>query len=184
MTPNQNPETSNYSFNEHKHRYAVWTAARAVQRSFTNTENIQEAIDATGLRAFSEANDTVTENQFDELHTQCCNQLIASFGPGVVCSYGRAAKIIAIYLKTSVILPSHGASALCDVIHPPIDSILMNKLSEEDGMKTLATRRWTQFEKEDYWQVVDLIRGKQYPFNWKLEIFWQSQKEKHINLYN
>ncbi|MBK6447178.1 MAG: hypothetical protein IPF81_18330 [Bacteroidetes bacterium] len=40
----------NYSFAEHVHRFAVWTAARAVQRNFTTTENIRKAIEQTELQ--------------------------------------------------------------------------------------------------------------------------------------
>jgi hypothetical protein len=42
-----------YSFEEHKHRFAVWTAARAVQRSFTRTRIISDVIVETGLRSTS-----------------------------------------------------------------------------------------------------------------------------------
>jgi hypothetical protein len=177
MTPNQNPEISAYTFNEHKHRYAVWTAARAVQRSFTTTENIQRAIETTDIRTFAETGKTVSAAAYDALHEQWCLQLISSFLPGVICSYGRAAKMIAIYLKTSVILPTQGASALCDVIHPPLDSTLLNRLAKEKGLEALAAKRWTQFDDKDYREVVRVIRGKNYPFNWRLETFWQPHLE-------
>ena len=38
-----------YTFTKHIHNYACWTAARAVQRNFTNTQNIVKAIEATDL---------------------------------------------------------------------------------------------------------------------------------------
>jgi hypothetical protein len=43
----------NYTFNDHRHNYAVWTAARAVSRNFTSTANVKLAIEACGLRHFA-----------------------------------------------------------------------------------------------------------------------------------
>ena len=113
-----------YNFNEHKHRYAICTAARAVQRSFTTTENIKEAIDATSLRLFCESNEPVLQEEFDNHHKLWCRSIKTTIeNKGIPCSYGRAAKIVAIYLKTSVILPTMGNNKKSFVIHPPIDSI-------------------------------------------------------------
>jgi hypothetical protein len=41
---------ASYDFSEHIHRYAVWTAARAVQRGFAKTATIWSAIDTIGLK--------------------------------------------------------------------------------------------------------------------------------------
>ena len=43
---------ADYDIQEHIHRYAVWTAARASQRNFTTTANIRRAIEESGLRDF------------------------------------------------------------------------------------------------------------------------------------
>jgi hypothetical protein len=50
------------------------------------------------------------------------------------CSYGRAAKIISVYLKTSLVIPNKGIN--CEYIHPPLDRelicnlIKLNKLND------------------------------------------------------
>src|SRR5207237_4965917 len=114
----------NYTFDEHKHRYAIWTAARAVQRSFTTTHNIAKAINATGLKCFSQSNEPITQNEYDTRHKQWSKIIIDVLD----CSYGRAAKIIAIYLKTAVVLPTSGtANSL--VIHPPLDRFLLHAIA-------------------------------------------------------
>ena len=146
-----------YPFNEHKHRYAVWTAARAVQRSFTTTANIKTAIEASGLRIFAESDKEITIEEFDELHTLWCNTLINSFLP-LKCSYGRAAKIVSIYLKTAVVIASSGSHPNCKIIHPPIDSILLTGLSKLDGLKDLSLERWTTLNEKQYQNVVNTIK--------------------------
>lgn len=67
-----------FDFNEHKHRFAVWTAARSVQRSFTNNKNIKEAINFTSIKSFSESNEIISSDQFDELQKEWCKAIIKS----------------------------------------------------------------------------------------------------------
>ncbi len=103
-----------YNFNEHRHRYAVWTAARAVQRSFAKTGDITNAINCTGLKAFAESDALITQEKYDVMQKDWCNLIIEHFKKidkppkkpsGKLekydCSYGRASKIISIYLKNS-----------------------------------------------------------------------------------
>lgn len=166
-----------YPFNEHKHRYAVWTAARAVQRSFTTTANIKTAIEASGLRIFAESQNEVTIEEFDELHTLWCNTLINSFLP-LKCSYGRAAKIVSIYLKTAVVIASSGSHPNCKIIHPPIDSILLTGLSKLDGLKDLSLERWTTLNEKQYQNVVNTIKTHFGFFNWRIEKYWNPERAK------
>jgi hypothetical protein len=122
----------------------------------------------------------ISQKEFDELQTNWCNNLIDNFKQKIItCSYGRASKIVAIYLKTSVILPAKGDGNVCDIIHSPIDGILLKCLSEKvDGLKSLSKMRWTQFDEKDYWNLVELLRAKNLPLNWRLEEYWKPEKEK------
>ena len=169
-----------YDFNEHKHRYAVWTAARAVQRSFTSTDNINDAIKQTSLRKFAERSEAITQDMFDEMQADWCAVLIAKFnGMKVPCTYGRASKIIAIYLKTSIILTEKGDGLNCDVIHPPIDRILLKALSKDvKGLQGVSKKGWTQYERKDYQELFQLLRNHNLPFNWRLEQYWKPEQEK------
>jgi hypothetical protein len=168
-----------YDFNEHKHRYAVWTAARAVQRKFTTTNNIAKAIDKSGLRRFSETDEVYTADQYDiEQHTWCTQLMKAFDEMGVACSYGQAAKIVAIYLKTAVVLPGNGISPNALVIHPPIDSILIKSISDLPGLSHIKNERWTKFTKAKYIEVIDSIRAKFGRFDWTLEEHWKPQDEE------
>lgn len=168
-----------YDFNEHKHRYAVWTAARAVQRKFTTTNNISKAINKSGLRRFSETDEVYTTDQYDIEQYTWCIQLIEAFEEvGIACSYGQAAKIVAIYLKTAVVLPGNGNSPNALVIHPPIDSILIQAISAFPELSHLKNKRWTKFSFDKYVDVVGSVRAKFGKFDWTLEEYWKPQDEK------
>lgn len=163
---------ASYDFSEHIHRYAVWTAARAVQRGFAKTATIWSAIDTIGLKNFAQKLGPMTERAFDREFDFLCSGLQTAILP-TTCSYGQAAKIISIYLKTSVVLTSKGEAAICDVIHPPIDSILLKNLLPTLPNVSLSIEEWTQFEREDYWKLVDAVRKNGLLFNWQLEVYWQ-----------
>lgn len=167
---NNNP----YHFNDHKHNYAVWTAARAVQRSFTTTEKIKEAIKESGLKAFAESDASITADEFDNFHKETARKIISSLQVQNVESptYGRAAKIIGIYLKTTVILTGLAKCNRSEVIHPPIDSILLKKLTAKEGINGLDTP-WTTLDENGYWNLVSIIRDSGIPFNWQLEKYWE-----------
>lgn len=168
-----------YSFAEHRHRYASWTAARAVQRSFANTALICSAIDATrNLRTFAESDHSPNQEAYDEQHAAWCQQLIAAFSAlGKPCSFGRAAKIVAIYLKTAVIIPEKGTSPRSLVIHPPIDRILLHNLCSCTGDRSLIKHGWTQFDEDQYNEVKACIKKHVSDFNWKAEVFWRVSEQ-------
>ncbi|MFM9027678.1 MAG: hypothetical protein ACKOQ6_06750 [Bacteroidota bacterium] len=166
-----------YTIHDHIHRYSVWTAARAVQRGFITTEKIQTAIDASGLRKFAENPVLKNHQHFELLHRKWANQLMISLKRKKVdktkVSYGRMAKIIAIYLKTSVILPARGDTAVCALIHPPIDAILLKELGKYPKMYHLRNYRWTSLNETGYWKLCkDLINEVDH-FDWRLEKYWK-----------
>jgi hypothetical protein len=165
-----------YHFNEHRHRYAVWTAARAVQRNFTKTTAIKEAIEYSDLRDFMEIEKEYNPIEFDAFHKTCAGKILDSFkNQGIEnVSYGRVAKIIAIYLKTTVVLCNKATCTKSEVIHPPVDRILLQSLSKaEPNLKELADINWTKLDLEKYWQIVEIIRLRFGSFNWRLEAFWE-----------
>jgi hypothetical protein len=168
---------SEYNLDQHIHNYAVWTAARAVQRNFTTTANIKRAIEQSGLRSFALSNDVKTSDEFDNLHKEWSNQLISAFDlVGVPsCSYGRAAKIISIYLKTSVLLCNRASCNASKVIHPPIDGILLKSLSQLSGLEDLKAIRWTKLDKTKYWELIKRLRCHFRKIDWRLEMYWSPE---------
>ena len=169
-----------YNFNQHRHNYSVWTAARASQRGFTTTKNIKGAIDNCDLQNFSESNFDLTHEEFEAFHRKCCRQIIAWLDkdmPGKT-TYGRAAKIVAIYLKTSIIIVNKADCSRSKIIHPPIDNILLTNLSTKINLLAIKNKRWTLLTEEEYWQLVSTIKSAVNSFDWTLEEYWKPEFEK------
>ncbi len=179
---------NSYTFQEHIHRYAVWTAARAVSRDFTGTENVEKAIDAVKLRDYFEGSDKPSD--FDEWHKRKCRAIMAYLEPivpkreastkktykngGNRVTYGRAAKIIAVYLKTAVILPEGPTGSRSNAIHPPIDAILLKNAAKVPGFKDLANEKWTQFDEDRYFKVLERLKTLSTGPLWQVEYFWKA----------
>ena len=165
----------NYSFAEHVHRFAVWTAARAVQRNFTKTEIIRKAIEQTELQNLFFRKDISSPEQFDKFHEKTCDKLITEFRKlRKVASYGRAAKIVAIYIKTAIIIPEKGKSKLSKIAHPPIDRILLQNLDSKYPELKLKSRNWTTLNKVEYFKLIQKFREDFGVCFWKIEINWSS----------
>lgn len=164
-------------FNKYKHAYATWAAARAVQRAFTKTEIISKAINESRLREFAEDSKIYTQDDFDNFHKECAHKLINSFKKHNIedVKYGRAAKIIAIYLKTSVIICSSGKCDKSKIIHPPIDSIVLKLIAKKHpDLESLKNETWTSFDENQYQNLVKKCRDYRINFDWTLEKDWNA----------
>jgi hypothetical protein len=164
-----------YTFKDHLHNYACWTAARAVQRNFTTTKKIAKAIGTTDLMRIDELNISSAE-EYDAFHRICCNQIIMYFKSkfNIDATYGRAAKIVAIYLKTSVIIRNSGKGTLASIIHPPIDRILLTNLHKEKENKKLGFDKinWTELKEDSYFELISKLRILKSDKFWELEEYW------------
>ncbi len=172
-------------FLKYLHNYAVWTAARAAQRGFTTTKNISAAISETKLCKIE--NEPINkEKDFDDFHKKSCNEIIAYLsgirnkkGDFLEVSYGRAAKIINVYLKTAVVIKREGKSKLAKLIHPPIDSILLKILNEKYGNDfNFSGIKWTKLTEKKYFEIIDQIRKVEPDSLWKIEIDWSPENLK------
>jgi len=163
-----------YRFSDHLHNYACWTAARAVQRNFTTTDNIINAIETSDLMNVSE-NSILIAEKFDNFHRICCNQIIRHFheNNNIITSYGCAAKIIAIYLKTSVVIVNSGSGDLAKVIHPPIDRILLKNIDSEHKDLKVMEKPWTLLTENDYFELIGKLRTLEFDNFWELEAYWK-----------
>ena len=160
-----------YSIDKHIQVFATWTAARAVQRAFTTTIKIMAAIDKTELVRFSKLNIRTPED-FEDFHRKCANKIMLALKKEK-CSYGRASKIIAVYLKTSVIIPLNGNGKLCTLIHCPIDRILLANIAKKQKLNHLKIIVWTKLKEEEYWKLIEELRSIDLAPNWKLEKYWE-----------
>ncbi|MBF9252942.1 hypothetical protein I2I11_06540 [Pontibacter sp. 172403-2] len=165
-----------YNIEEHVHRYAIWAAARAVQRNFTTTKIIKKAIEDINLKDRLKTLILVVSspNDFDIFHKEVSRELITSLeqalkkdGKEVEVYYGRVAKIISIYIKTTYVIRD-SESYLSKIAHPPIDSILLKNLGN------VSRRAWTTLTEDIYFELIEELRmvANNRPF-WELEEYWQ-----------
>src|SRR5467141_2609385 len=134
MQRSPSPRSScNYQISEHRHRFSVWAAARATQRGFCDVGSLRKALEACGVREFLARPNfgDIDESGFDAIHRQWCRKIMASLRKARICdvTFGRAAKLIAMYLKSEVVLGPGSGTAFAHVAHPPIDGILLRKLA-------------------------------------------------------
>ncbi|MGN6194705.1 MAG: hypothetical protein ACTHOB_07180 [Ginsengibacter sp.] len=166
-----------YSIDEHIHRYACWTAARAASISrFSNNEigqfifenNLQKELDNI-------KKGVITSDEYKRWFVMQTKGILESMKKynGKTdqklfrnISFGIAAKVVSIYVKTAEIIPSRGLSRISNIAIPPIDSYLLK------GLK-IKTKAWSTLNKEEYMKLVNEIeeRNEGRPF-WKLEYYW------------
>jgi hypothetical protein len=174
-----------YDMTEHRHRFAAWAAARAVQRGWgsSKTEKLRNALASCGVREFvgsPESPYSIDERSFRELHRQWCRSVIESLTQQGVAdaTFGRAAKLVAVYLKVMVVLGPDGDCNLARVVHPPIDRTELQKVAADVGdsphKRLWRTVSWTQLTEENYYSLIDQLRTlipSSHPF-WTLEQYW------------
>lgn len=169
-----------YSDFQHKHNFSVWAGARAAQRGFTNVELLRDSLDQSGIKDFVKNISSINSPaDFDESHKAWCNSICDYLDQKGVqnVTYGRAAKLVAVYLKAIVVL-SDLQSIQSKFIHPPIDRILLQNISKKPGVskenkKKLSSTNWTQLDVDEYFDILNILRGiiNPEPF-WKIEEYW------------
>lgn len=197
--------SSPYTFPEHKHRCALWTAARAVSRNFCDTQSLKNMVEEL---KFEEAVDKLKKESFEKDFYKICNTVLSYFlkherpekskggdksqGQFINPTFGRAAKFVSIYLKTYYILDTRTDEGLRDIIYPPIDRILLHGIAKNeellksfesdqellDKLKELKKINWTQLTQEKYESLKKDIESFKLEFNWTLEKYWQPTEKE------
>lgn len=166
--------TTQYSIEKHKHMYAKWCAAAAYGRGLAGGGNplAFRLIEASGL-------DQVTgperiEENVDEWQMSFMEKMkaeAASLGISDF-SFGRAQKLVNIYLKTILVCGGHHHHQRVELLHPPLDSVLLkglrtflwknrNAMAEARSAFLAAQKSqasWTKFSKVDYVAHIDAIK--------------------------
>lgn len=178
--------TEQYNIEEHIHRYAVWTAARATSTSrFANGE-IAKALEQIELKKKLEAlrRKKSTGKTYRVWFIKETNGLIKTLnkisrqnahGKMRKVSFGIAAKILSIYIKTVEVLPSCGKSNLAQVAYPPIDSILLKNIRTNEAL-SIASTAWSKMNEHAFLRMMDDLikfsKDQGYVGLWQLEEYW------------
>ena len=85
-------------------------------------------------------------------------------------------KIVAIYLKTSIVINAQPAAEYLKFIHPPIDRVILKNLPKNEGLAALRKLNWTQLNEELYWDMVGKLRKQLNLFDWRLELLWHPEQ--------
>lgn len=191
MTPNPTPSDSGsfrgsilskkdrYTHFEHRHRFAAWAAARAAQRGFLKSAILYEAIEECGVKDTLQSGAWPTSAKaVDAKHRLWCGRMITLWKTGGVskATYGRAAKLLNVYLKCMLVVGPHLQTAFARLAHPPIDRILLKALA-----RTATTRRgfgkidWTKLDEERYFALITALRTEKLdqPAFWRIEEHWK-----------
>lgn len=178
-------QPAQYDHFQHRHNFAVWAAARAAQRKWKSATvpRLRFALEASGIVEFlrrPQASNT-DKVAFDRLHPRWCNAIMEHLGQQGVCNatYGRAAKLVAIYLKAMVVVGPEANSRLAHVAHPPVDRILLQNASRATDIRVPHKRewsrqKWTELDEDVYFRLIDQLReclSDDEPM-WHLEKYW------------
>ena len=176
-----------YSHFDHKHNFAVWCAARAVQRGFAKSHILKQTLETSGVVEFIRDNRAkdLSQQEFDKHHEDWCKAIMAFWKQHKVqgASYGRAAKLLAIYLKSMIVVQDN-PNPLAAVAHPPIDSIILKNISKDEAINhprkaTWKYIKWTKLNETAYMQLINDFRqvfdGR--PF-WVIEEYWALEDDK------
>ena len=142
---------------------------------------LRDAVEQSGVVEFAnDKNRDVDAANFDKEHRKWCSSIVKYLeSRGVSATFGRAAKLIAIYLKSMVILDSSIETERTRFIHPPIDGILLRNLCRAPDLESThkaswKNLKWTVLTEQGYYGLIEQLRmctSKGEPF-WVLERYW------------
>lgn len=174
-----------YSIEEHRHRFASWAAGRgaSVKGCRFTVEQAKRIIEATTLHELARTIINMpSPESFDNFHRQWRLKAIEMAATmGLPMTHGVAAKLINIYLKSTLVIAGHHDDPRAGAIHPPIDSLLLDALYEGNvaGLRALwnttRTIRWSKLNSEQYEAVIEGIRtasGSKRTL-WCIEKYWR-----------
>lgn len=173
----------NYTFDEHRYNFAVWTAARAAQRGVKgfSIEYINSLFLELEIQSELSNAKFKSYKEFDLVHSVICNKLIEQSIKDISINsklrlsekltYGRAAKLIAIFIKTNFVLGENGKGNFSKFAHPPIDRIMLTNAKKDRKIDSIPN--WSKLDEEQYFNVLDKLRVYENEGLWSLERYWK-----------
>lgn len=174
-----------YSMEEHKHRFAAWAAARAANVNECRFKVVQgkQILQTANLNEVAISIENLPQpNNFDIQHRKWRNSIIqAAKQHQLSFTHGVAAKLINIYLKSIFICSGSYEDPRVKAIHPPIDSVLLNALYNQNiggrrnEWQAARKARWSKLNSVQYENIISAIRQTIPVGNglWTIEEHWQ-----------
>lgn len=191
-----------YTYAEHRFRFAAWAAARAVKKLSAEKSDKKLTTILTDIlrKVFFDkepkeqlkdeelGNDWILKIGYSDDKHACWRKHICKLSEEKeithtdpkerTMSHGQAAKLINVFIKS--LMPSDMYSISpelkerWDRVHPPIDRILLTNMDKErfGGKKDWGKVAWTQLKSSEYQRLIDNIK-KHEPCLWKIERFWK-----------
>jgi hypothetical protein len=175
-----------YTIETHHHRFAAWAAATAARASKLCRFSVKQGfqiIDSIGFGPdFSFPNNLPHPSRFDMIHGtwrekaiyEAKNLKINGF------THGVAAKLINCYLKARFVCGPNFNDLNTQLIHPPIDRVLLESLERIDfggqkaKWKSLKTRGWSNFNSGEYQEAIQILKKSMgHKELWRIEEFWR-----------
>lgn len=173
-----------YTHFEHRHNFASWCAARALQSNrFGDTYYLADALEKTGINEFIKHHEDkpISQEEFDKMHSDWCDSLVQTWKDRNFqeMTYGFAAKLIAVYLKAMIII-KNPESELSFVVHPLITRNMLQNISKDKTIKHpnrmyWKAVNWTELDKEQYLNLIHDLR-----IVFKDEPFWHFEKYRKL----
>jgi hypothetical protein len=176
-----------YEIELHKHRYAAWAASRgaSVIGCRFSVECGRSLLEACGFTArLCRPDQLPRPGMIDPAHRKWRETMIRSaLSNDRVFTHGVAAKLINLYLKCRFVCGGHHGHERVDCLHPPIDGVLLKRLTNLDfgghgkAWRHAAMKRWSKFDSDDYEQVIGLAREslRGAPL-WMIEEHWRGNQ--------
>ncbi|MCP8633413.1 hypothetical protein PUR31_02270 [Pseudomonas mosselii] len=200
-----------YTMTEHRHRFAIWAAGRAYSRQGPGHTMVvaSQLINETRVGRIATLDDLPPPHEIDghldELFHEVMDRaakikyvrkwkdettgLYREEECQLECSFGRAQKLVNIYLKSKLILAGMDESnAKLAKLHPPIDRQLLgaidrhlntvpfkgSKLQQAFKAALVKGSSWTTFDKPAYDAHITVVKEIQQdrPL-WGIEWLWQ-----------
>ena len=171
------------------HQFARWatlSAFRIPGAPIKSGKDVYAALDVVDFNPlFDTGMGPINGKEFMEWHTDAVSKLMKW---DARLNVGWAAKIIAIYLKTTCYLAGFGREGLKDVIHPPIDNLLIANLKKHPWKEPKITQFLSLFPNagiikridEDIYPIImkifELIACECNCTLIEIEQFWSAQK--------
>ena len=180
-----------YDLFQHRHNFAVWAAACAAQRGFQGATvgRLRDALEASDVIPYvrDHIHLVIDDESYSERHRHWCKDIVRHLKRAGVPNptFGRAAKLVAVYLKSMVIIGPAGDSPLACIAHPPIDRLLLQRVANipdisRQARELFRTTNWTDLGVDEYYHLIQTIKDEvpdTDPF-WRLEQHWNVTQEE------